>query len=431
MKSLVENANQKSERAFLVGVELKTRSAWEVRDSLDELGELTGTFGAQVIGEGLQKLESPNPATYVGKGKAEEFSQYCQANTVDTVIFDDELSPAQTRNLEKLFSCKVLDRTALILGIFAQRARTREGRLQVELAQLQYLLPRLTRYWTHLSRQRGAAGAIGGEGETQLEADRRKTQQRIDSIRDELASVRKQRATQRAGRQRHQWPLASIVGYTNAGKSTLLNALTGADALAEDKLFATLDPTTRRLRLPTNQNVLLSDTVGFIRKLPHGLVEAFKATLEEVVEADLLLHVVDASHPHAEAQIRAVNEVLTEIGADQKPTLMVFNKVDREAGRNAAQALVPQFAKAVCVSAKTGVGFPELMAELGAMLKPIRDFLTLWIPHTQPQTIARLHAVAQIVEQDYSGEQAYFRARIPPHVRHEFDRFVQEEALPS
>jgi GTP-binding protein HflX len=171
--------------------------------------------------------------------------------------------------------------------------------------------------------------------------------------------------------------------------------------------------------------------VGFIRKLPHGLVEAFKATLEEVVEADLLLHVVDASHPHAEAQIRAVNEVLTEIGADQKPTLMVFNKVDREAGRNAAQALVPQFAKAVCVSAKTGVGFPELMAELGAMLKPIRDFLTLWIPHTQPQTIARLHALAQIVEQDYSGEQAYFRARIPPHVRHEFDRFVQEEALPS
>jgi GTP-binding protein HflX len=431
VKSLLDNADQKSERAFLVGVELKSRSAWDLRDSLDELGELTGTFGAKVMGEGLQKLATPHPATYVGKGKAEEFSAYCKENAVDTVIFDDELSPAQTRNLEKVFSRRVMDRTALILAIFAQRARTREGRLQVELAQLQYLLPRLTRYWTHLSRQRGAAGAIGGEGETQLEADRRKTQQRIDSIREELVLVRKQRTTQRAGRQRHQWPLASIVGYTNAGKSTLLNALTGADALAEDKLFATLDPTTRRLRLPTNQNVLLSDTVGFIRKLPHGLVEAFKATLEEVVEADLLLHVVDASHPNADAQIRAVNDVLTEIGADQKPTLMVFNKVDREAGRSAAEQFLTQFAKAVCVSARSGEGFPELMSELGAMLKPIRDFLTLRIPHTEPQTMARLHSLAQIVEQDYSGEQAHFRARIPPHVRHEFDRFVQEDGEPT
>jgi len=431
VKSLLDKADQASSRAFLIGVELKSRSAWAVRDSLDELAELTATFGATVVGEGTQKLEAPHPACYVGRGKAQEFAEQCQAAEVDTVIFDDELTSAQARNLEKVFDCKILDRTALILEIFAQRARTREGRLQVELAQLQYILPRLTRYWTHLSRQRGGLGAIGGEGESQLEADRRKAQQRIDSIHEELALVRKQRATQRAGRQRHQWPLASIVGYTNAGKSTLLNALTGADAVAEDKLFATLDPTTRRLRLPSNQNVLLSDTVGFIRKLPHHLVEAFKATLEEVVEADLLLHVVDASHPHVEQQIQAVNEVLAEIGAAEKPVLMVFNKVDREAGASAAGRLMSQFPKAVAVSARTHAGFPELMAELGAMLRPIRDFLTLQVPHTAPQVIARLHAVGQIVEQDYSGEQAWFRARIPPHARHEFTPFVVDAPMPA
>ena len=222
---------------------------------------------------------------------------------MDTVIFDDELSPAQSRNLEKIFNCKILDRTSLILDIFAQRARTREGKLQIELAQLQHLLPRLTRFWGHLSRQKGGIGMRGGEGETQLETDRRRVQERIARIDANSKSCAASAAPSAHGRQRNHWPLASIVGYTNAGKSTLLNTLTGADVLAENKLFATLDPTTRRLRLPTNQNVLLTDTVGFIRKLPHGLVEAFKATLEEVVQADLLLHVVDVSHPQAEEQI--------------------------------------------------------------------------------------------------------------------------------
>ena len=245
------------------------------------------------------------------------------------MVFDDELSPAQSRNLENVFGCKVLDRTALILDIFAQRARTREGKLQVELAQLQHLLPRLTRFWGHLSRQSGGIGMRGGEGESQLETDRRRVQERIERLTADLQDVRRHRATQRDGRQRQPWPMASIVGYTNAGKSTLLNALTGAHALEEDKLFATLDPTTRRLRLPTNQNLFLTDTVGFIRKLPHGLVEAFKATLEEVAQADLLVHVVDAGHPQAAAQIAAVNTVLAEIGAAGKPTIMVFNKIDR------------------------------------------------------------------------------------------------------
>jgi GTP-binding protein HflX len=256
LKSLIQTRDTRSERAFLIGVELKSRQPAEVAESLAELAELAETAGAEIVGNGTQKMPTPIAATYIGKGKAEEFAAFCKENLVDTVIFDDELSPAQSRNLEKMFECKVLDRTALILDIFAQRARTREGKLQIELAQLQHLLPRLTRFWTHLSRQSGGIGMRGGEGESQLEADRRKTQERIDRITRDLDSVRRQRQTQRVGRQRSNWPLASIVGYTNAGKSTLLNQLTGAAVLAEDKLFATLDPTTRRLKLPTNQNVL-------------------------------------------------------------------------------------------------------------------------------------------------------------------------------
>jgi GTP-binding protein HflX len=267
----------------------------------------------------------------------------------------------------------------------------------------------------------------GGEGESQLEADRRKVQERIDRIRDDLELVRRQRATQRAGRQRTEWPLASLVGYTNAGKSTLLNALTGATVTAEDKLFATLDPTTRRLRLPTNQNVLLSDTVGFIRKLPHGLVEAFKATLEEVVNADLLLHVVDLSHPQVEEQILAVNTVLGEIGCGTKPTLMVFNKLDRFSTRDRLDAFLDRFPGGVGVSAKTGAGFDELLGHLGSQLRPIRAFVELKIPQAQAAVIARLHAVGQIVESKFSGKSARFKVRIPPNTRHEFEPFIVAE----
>jgi len=344
----LRNAKQiRPEKVFLVGVELKSRNGADLRELMAELSELAQTAGAKIVGEGIKKMESLNPATFIGKGKAEEFAQFSKRHDVDTVIFDDELSPAQTRNLEKIFGCRVQDRTALILDIFAQRARTREGKLQIELAQLEYLLPRLTRYWSHLSRQRGSTGSIGGEGESQLEADRRKISERIDRISRDLDLVRRQRSTQRAGRQRSNWPLASIVGYTNAGKSTLLNALTGADVLAKDILFATLDPTTRRLKLPTNQNVLLTDTVGFIRKLPHGLVEAFKATLEEVVQADLLLHVVDISHAQAEEQIAAVNAVLKEIGAGEKSTIMVFNKIDQLTNSGALNRLREKFPHAI------------------------------------------------------------------------------------
>jgi GTP-binding protein HflX len=423
LEALVETAARRTERVFLIGVELKSRTRWDIEDSLSELAELATTAGATVAGTGTQKLEAPVASTYIGSGKAREFAQWCHEHQVDTVIFDDELSPAQSRTLEKAFECKILDRTALILDIFAQRARTREGKLQVELAQLEHLLPRLTRYWTHLSRQKGGIGMRGGEGETQLEADRRKVQERIDKIREELELVRRQRGTQRQGRQRSNWPLASIVGYTNAGKSTLLNTLTGADVFAENKLFATLDPTTRRLRLPTNQNVLLSDTVGFIRKLPHDLVEAFKATLEEVVQADLLLHVVDASHPQCDKQIEAVNAVLGEIGAEGKPTLMVFNKTDR-AEPQAIERLQNLHHPSVAISAKTGEGIPELLAAIGAELRPLREFLTLSVPHENSEVIARLHSVAQVVERDYEGDAARFRARIPPHLRSEFAPFI-------
>jgi GTP-binding protein HflX len=427
LKSLVhQNQNARSVRVFLVGVELKDRTHADVRESLAELEELATTAGTQIVGEGVQKLAAPVAATYIGPGKAQEFAEQCRAAEVDTVIFDDELSPAQTRNLEKIFGCKIMDRTALILEIFGQRARTREGKLQIEHAQLEYLLPRLTRYWSHLSRQRGSTGSIGGEGESQLEADRRKLQERIDKIEDELDAVRRQRETQRAGRQRAQWPLASIVGYTNAGKSTLLNRLTGASVLAEDKLFATLDPTTRRLRLPTNQNVLLTDTVGFIKKLPHGLVEAFKATLEEVVQADLLVHVVDISHPQAQEQIDAVNAVLLEIGAGAKPVLMVFNKLDRLEG-GVPPVLRERYPQAVSLSARTGEGITPLLAELGTQLRPIREFLDLRVPLAEAAVIARLHAVGQVVTSRYTGKNARFKVRVPPHLVEEFAPFVVVE----
>ncbi len=427
MKALLDNFGKTTERAFLIGAQFKSHSAWEIQDSLAELSQLAGTAGAEIIGQGYQKLETLHPSTFIGKGKAEEFAEQCRIENVDTVIFDDELSPGQARNLEKIFERKILDRTSLILDIFAQRAQTREGKLQVELAQLKYLLPRLTRFWTHLSRQKGGIGMRGGEGESQLEVDRRKISERITKLLEELEQVRKQRETQRSGRKRNLWPLASIVGYTNAGKSTLLNSLTGAEVVAEDKLFATLDPTTRRLRLPTNQNVLISDTVGFIRKLPHRLVEAFKATLEEVVEADLLIHVTDLSHPQVDEQIKAVNMVLEEIHAHEKPCMMVFNKIDQVESPGIIDHYLETHRPAVAISAKTQKGFDSFLAELGRQLRPIRQFLELKVPIEKTQVMSRLYEVGQVEERRFEDNDAYFKVRIPPQCHHEFEPYLVKD----
>jgi len=427
LKGLIDIINRETERVFIVGVQLKGEEAWCIDGSLDELEELVGTAGGEVAGRGTQRLEKVNAATFIGPGKAREFAEQCTVAKVDTVVFDEELSPAQGRNLEKVFECKILDRTALILDIFSQRARTREGKLQVELAQLNHLLPRLTRFWTHLSRQKGGIGMRGGEGESQLEVDRRKVRERIDRIQRDLELVMRHRSVQRTGRKRNQWPLGSLVGYTNAGKSTLFNAITGASTLTEDKLFATLDPMTRRLRLPTNQNVLLSDTVGFIRKLPHDLVDAFKATLEEVIEADLLLHVVDISSSQAQEQIEAVNVVLDELDVADKPTLMVFNKIDRVTAPGLAKRFTDQYPNSIVVSARSGEGFDAFMSELGKQLRPVREMLELSIPHSQPEMIAQLHEVGQVLERDYDASEALFKALIPPSHRALFEPFIIRE----
>ena len=424
MKTLLDTFEKTTERAFLIGAQFKARNSWEIKDSLSELSQLAETAGAEIVGQGFQKLDTLHPGTFIGKGKAHEFAEQCQVENVDTIIFDDELTPGQARNLEKIFECKILDRTSLILDIFAGRAQTREGKLQVELAQLKYLLPRLTRFWTHLTRQKGGIGMRGGDGESQVEVDRRKISERIARLLEELDLVRKQREIQRSGRKRNLWPLASIVGYTNAGKSTLLNSLTGSEVVAEDKLFATLDPTTRRLRLPTNQNVLISDTVGFIRKLPHRLVEAFKATLEEVVEADLLIHVTDLSHPQVDEQIKAVDTVLEEIKAHEKPCMMVFNKIDQVESAGIIEHYLETHGPAVAISAKSQQGFDSFLAELGTQLRPIRQFLELKIPQEKTQVMARLYEVGQVEDRRFEDNDAFFKVRIPPQCHHEFEPYL-------
>src|SRR4051812_29627663 len=351
------------ERALLIGLEKEGVSKWDLRDSMEELRELASSAGAEVVDTVTQKLQRPTAPYYIGKGKAELIKDSFQHRQVTSVIFDDELSPAQGRNLENLLSRKVLDRTQLILDIFAQRARSREGRLQIELAQLQYLLPRLTRMWHHLSRQTGGIGTRG-PGETQLEVDRRRVQERIARLERELEEVRKTRAVQRQGRKRHQWPVAAVVGYTNAGKSTLLNLLTGADVVTEDRLFATLDPTTRSFSLPNKQRVLLTDTVGFLRKLPHTLIESFKATLEEVNEADLLIHVADISHARIDEHMKAVDAVIKELDAYGKQTVIVFNKIDQAETREHVDSYLKRFPGSVAISARTGEGVSDLIQAL-------------------------------------------------------------------
>ncbi|MEY2571862.1 MAG: GTPase [Verrucomicrobiota bacterium] len=413
----------KQERALLIGLEQEGVSKWDLRDSMEELAELANSAGAEVVNTVTQKLQKPTAPYYIGKGKAELIKESFKDQHVTSVIFDDELSPAQGRNLETLLSRKVLDRTQLILDIFAQRARSREGRLQIELAQLQYLLPRLTRMWSHLSRQTGGIGTRG-PGETQLEVDRRRVQERIARLERELEGVRKVRSVQRQGRKRHQWPVAAVVGYTNAGKSTLLNLLTGADVVAENKLFATLDPTTRSLTLPNRQRLLLTDTVGFLRKLPHTLIESFKATLEEVVEADLLIHVVDLSHPRVDEHIEAVDTVVKELGAFGKQTLMVFNKIDALANTDLIEVYTKKFPGSVAISARKGTGVSELVHALEDELGAWRLRSRFRIPQREAGLIAEIHRVGHVLELHYEGEFAEIVAHTPPELQQRLAAFA-------
>ena len=415
--------NKKQERALLIGLEQEGVSKWDLRDSMEELAELANSAGAQVVNTVTQKLQKPTAPYYIGKGKAELIKESFKDQHVTSVIFDDELSPAQGRNLENLLSRKVLDRTQLILDIFAQRARSREGRLQIELAQLQYLLPRLTRMWTHLSRQTGGIGTRG-PGETQLEVDRRRVQERIARLERELEGVRKVRSIQRQGRKRHQWPVAAVVGYTNAGKSTLLNLLTGADVVAENKLFATLDPTTRSLTLPNRQRVLLTDTVGFLRKLPHTLIESFKATLEEVSEADLLIHVVDLSHPRVDEHIEAVDTVIKELGAFGKQTLMVFNKIDLLANEELVAAYMQKFPGSVAISARKWIGVSGLVQALQDELGAWRLRSRFQVPLSEAGLIAEIHRVGHVLELHYEGEFAVIVAHTPPELQKKLAAFA-------
>jgi GTP-binding protein HflX len=424
---MIETRPKKAqERALLIGLEKDGVSKWDLRDSMEELRELANSAGAEVVDTITQKLPKPTAPYYIGKGKAELIKNSLQDRHVTSVIFDDELSPAQGRNLETLLARKVLDRTQLILDIFAQRARSREGRLQIELAQLQYLLPRLTRMWHHLSRQTGGIGTRG-PGETQLEVDRRRVQERIARLERELESVRKTRAVQRQGRRRHQWPVAAVVGYTNAGKSTLLNLLTGADVVAVNKLFATLDPTTRSFVLPNKQRVLLTDTVGFLRKLPHTLIESFKATLEEVSEADLLIHIVDLSHPRVDEQMEAVDAVIKEIDAFGKQTLIVFNKIDHLKNRELPGIYAKRFPGSVAISARTGEGMGNLVQALENALSSWRLRSRFRIPANESALTAEIHRVGHVLEVRYEGDDALIVAHVPPHLEQKLARYAARD----
>ena len=412
-------------RAILVGIKLRDSSMDETEESLQELQQLAETAGIEVVCETIQPRNVPNPTYFIGEGKVEELKPLVEELNADAIIFDEELSPAQNRNLERALDIATLDRTGLILQVFAQRALTKEARLQVALAQLEYALPRLTRMWTHLSRLATGGGGsrrLRGPGETQLEMDRRWVRRNIGHVRKALDAVEKQRHVQR--KRRSEKVKVSFVGYTNAGKSTLFNVLTGESVLAEDKLFATLDSTTRRVNLPQKQQILLSDTVGFIKKLPHQLVAAFKATLEEVLEADLLLHVVDVSHPEAEAQIAAVNVVLKELDATEIPMLMVFNKIDRLKSEDELQILQCQYPEGLSISAQRGDGIPALIDALTHRFAERGMNLSLRIPYTEGKALDLLHKHGTVLDTEYTDEAVHVKARLPNRYLKAVEQFL-------
>jgi len=397
------------ERAILVGMVSKSVGRERTREYLEELALLADSAGADIIHQIIQGRPSIDAAYYIGKGKAEEIGRLVEDDHIDLVIFDDDLSAVQNRNLARVITCKILDRSALILDIFASRAKTREAKTQVELAQLQYMLPRLTRQWTHLSKQYGGIGTKG-PGETQIETDRRAIRTRISHLRAKLDDIDRERAVQRKGRD--QFVRVALVGYTNAGKSTLLNWFSDAGVLVEDRLFATLDSTVRHVDLTPVHRILLSDTVGFIRKLPHHLVASFKSTLDEVREADILLHVVDVSHPLFEEQMTVVNEILEELDAAGKPVLTVFNKTDRLTERGTIPSLTGRYPEAVFVSATRGIHMSALRDRLIRLLDDRVIEQTLTFTAADSARIARLHEVADVLDTKYDGDTVTIRIRV-------------------
>ncbi len=417
------------DRAILVGVDRDRGGGWTLDDDLEELGRLTDTAGAVVVGTVTQRLDRPNPRTFVGKGKAEEIADLARDTDATLVVFDDDLTPSQQSNIESmLLGIKVLDRTALILDIFALHAKSRDGRLQVELAQMEYLLPRLRGLWRHFGQAAAASGgALGigtrGPGETQLETDRRLARQRIQELRRELKQVSKNRDTQRHARARSGVFRVALVGYTNAGKSTLLNALTGAGVLVEDKLFATLDATTRRLDLPDGRGITLTDTVGFINKLPHGLVDAFKSTLDEVREADLLLHVIDASREQVSAQIAAVTEVLGEIDASDRPQVFVYNKADATAPEELAH-LKQLSPNAVFVSAREGTGLSGLLDRIATEAARGEITLEVLVPYTRGDLVKTAHERGHIISEEHVEEGTRLVLRAGAEIIAQFREFA-------
>ena len=410
------------ERAILAGVERTSHTLWSIEESMAELERLADTAGAVIVGRFTQRKEKPDAALFLGKGKVSEIAMEIQNTDATLLILDDELTPSQQHNLEQILGIKVIDRTALILDIFAQRARSREGKLQVELAQLKYNLPRLGGQGLVLSRLGGGIGTRG-PGETKLEVDRRRIYTKIHDIERQIEGLRKNRGLHRTRRKESRIPLVALVGYTNAGKSTLLNKLTDSEVFAEDKLFATLDPTTRHLVLPEKQEILLTDTVGFIQKLPHTLVTAFWATLEEVQEADLLLHVVDCSNENYEQQIEAVIEVLKELKAEDKPTLFVFNKADRIASPHLREQMMHD-REAICISAATGENLDELQQRIEGFFQESQVRLTLLVPFSDGGIITQLHALNAVRETDYVAEGTKLIVSLPLS---EKDRFISYE----
>lgn len=418
-QNLVLHDSHRLKRALLISTYERSSEKPSCEEHLDELELLGETFGIQTIKKIPCTMRKVDASTFLGKGKIEELLEIIQTEDIDMVVFDDEITPAQQRNLEKFFGKTVMDRTEVILGVFAQRAQTKEARLQIELAKVKYEAPRLKRLWTHLSRQQGTSGAGGGgaylkgEGEKQIEIDRRILKRKIEALQEELEQVKASRDILRQVRVKSEIPVFAIVGYTNAGKSTLLNALTGSDVFVEDKLFATLDTTTRKFHLPNNQDILLIDTVGFIRKLPHLLVAAFKSTLEEAVEADVLIHLVDASHPMAEEQVAATQEVLKELGAKNKTILTVFNKIDKHpdpARLIRLRALCP---KNVLVSAVTREGFDELQEKIIEELSRQRRTIEVRVPQKDYHIVSELIRLGNVLNQEYEENDILLKVEVP------------------